>query len=127
MTFDEIKQIALKGKKQAMSNNFIPFGFNCHYQIFDYVVCATESSAIERALINNYNQESGFNPSVEFVEHSRVWTIGQTAYCPSRNIQQGHNAKIREFRVSESGQVWARLDFQIINKMSAWVRIEELS
>lgn len=63
------------------------------------------------------------NEDKTYISHA---LLGKNAYCPSRCIQTGHNAKIGAFRVSDSGQIWVRLDFQILNKMSAWCKIEEL-
>lgn len=92
------------------------------------------SVMLDRAkhIIERYTFDSDYvdskNPPVTigYYENGTQWMIGDIASCPSAHIQHGFNATIGKFRVSQDGQVWARLDFKIISKIPKWVKIEEL-
>jgi hypothetical protein len=101
-----------------------------------YITLTKKRNALEDAIYNGFalhdeyrwleDAENGLSELFEQIYSHYEYLRPYPVYCPIRHIQQGHNATIGAFRVLSDGRVFVRLDFAIINKMSAWCRIEDV-
>jgi len=98
-----------------------------------FILLQSDIMAYNKALLTEANQElarllsNKINIEKAQVAHFFHFDLsGMFAYCPIRNVHSGHNATIGAYLIAEGGKIQIRLDFTIVNTMSAWCPLEDV-
>jgi len=97
-----------------------------------FILLQSDIMAYNKALLTEANQELAISLSNKIkiekaqVDHFFHFDLsGMFAHCPIRHVHSGHSANIGAYLIVGEA-IYIRLDFTIVNTMSAWCPLEDV-